>query len=54
MDACRLVEVVGCLVWEAGHPVTIDPGKAEQTKRHGPRPFVQWGAPSVRVESLLS
>lgn len=37
----RLVAIVGWLRWEPGHPVTIGPGQAEQTKRHGSRSFVQ-------------
>ena len=41
----RLVEVVGWLRWKLAHPLTIGPGKAEQTKRRGPRSFVQWGVP---------
>jgi hypothetical protein len=35
MDAYRLAEVGGWLRWKPGHPPTIGPGKAEQTKRHG-------------------
>jgi hypothetical protein len=45
MDAYRLVEVVGWLRWKPVHPLTTGPGQAEQTKRHGSRSFVQWGAP---------
>ena len=37
----RLVEVVGWLRWKPGHPVTIGPGEAKQTKPHGSRWFVR-------------
>jgi hypothetical protein len=31
--------------WKPGHPGTIGPGQAEQTKPHASRSFVQLGAP---------
>ena len=40
-----MVEVVGWLTWNPGHPDTIGPGQAEQTKPYRRRSFVRLGAP---------
>jgi hypothetical protein len=43
----RLVEVVGWLRWKLVHPLTVGPGKAEQTKRRGPLGrSASWAAPA--------